>query len=229
MKRSQLLGAVCAVLFTVIAIPANAALVSRLGGAAAYDDVLDITWLTDASLSDQWEWASQMGFARGLDTANYLGFDGWRLASMSVAAGLPRGTTNSAFSVVDCSSAAEVACRDNELGYMYYYNLASITGPDKTGTHTIGDVTLTDVPSYAWSGTEFNSLNAWYFNFVTGIQINPGGKNGGGYGWVVRSGDVSVAAVPVPATVWLLMTALGAVGFRASRRADSAARTRVPA
>jgi len=225
MKKSQLLSAVCAALFTVITVSAHASLVGRLpltpGGTdfqAAYDDVLDITWLTDASLSGSWEWANQVGFARGLDTANYLGFDGWRLASMSVAMGLPRGTTNGTFSLVDCSSATEVACRDNELGYMYYYNLASVTGPDKTGTHTIGDVTLTDVQSFYWSGTEFNLLNAWYFNFLTGIQINPGGKNGGQYGWFVRSGDVS--SVPLPAAVWLFGSGLiGLIGIARRKKA----------
>ena len=56
MKKSRLLGAVCAVLFTLITVSAHASLVGRLpstpGGTdfqAAYDTVLDITWLADAN------------------------------------------------------------------------------------------------------------------------------------------------------------------------------------
>jgi hypothetical protein len=52
MKKSRLLGAVCACIFSLgLVTTANASLVSRLGGAAAYDDVQDITWVTDAALS----------------------------------------------------------------------------------------------------------------------------------------------------------------------------------
>jgi len=91
MKNTRLWGAVCAVLFTLISVPANAALVSRLGGQAAYDTVLDITWATNASLSGINTRASQVVWASGLD---YLGFNDWRLASMSVAAGVPTGTTS---------------------------------------------------------------------------------------------------------------------------------------
>ena len=57
MKNSRFIGVVCAILFSIITVSANAALVGRLpltpGGTdyqAAYDDVLDITWLTDADL-----------------------------------------------------------------------------------------------------------------------------------------------------------------------------------
>ena len=57
MKKSHLLSAVCAVLFSFITVSANATLHGRLpltpGGTdyqAAYDDVLDITWTTNAAL-----------------------------------------------------------------------------------------------------------------------------------------------------------------------------------
>ena len=86
MKKSQLLSAVCTALFTVITVSAHASLVGRLpltpGGTdfqAAYDTVLDITWLTDAGLGFG-SWDNRVGWADGLDTANYLGVDGWRLA-----------------------------------------------------------------------------------------------------------------------------------------------------
>ena len=212
MNKPRLIGALCAVLFTFITASANAALVSRLSGAAAYDDVLDITWLTDADLSGANTWDNQLTWVAGLNTANHLGFDDWRLASMSVAAGLPTGTTTS---VVDCSTATEAACRDSELGYMYWQNMGG-TGDDKRGTQTVDGVLLTDVQSVYESGTEFDSSDVWLFNYSVGFQNNLS-KGINFYGWAVRAGDVG--AVPVPAAVWLFGSGLiGLVGLARRKR-----------
>ena len=202
--NKKILGAACAVFFTFISVSANAALVSRLGGAAAYDTVLDITWVTDASLNGYDTWDNQVTWAANL---NYLGFNDWRLASLSVAAGVPTGT---ATSVVDCSAVTELACRDNELGYMFYQNMGGILGDNKTGNQTVDGVLLTNVQDDYWSGTEFNSSYARHFFFNFGNQ-HSFGKNGNDYGWAVRAGDVS--AVPVPAAVWLFGSALGLLGW----------------
>jgi len=213
MKKSRLLGVVCAVLFSFITVSASAALVSRLGGQAAYDTALDITWVTDASLSGSWGWDNQVGWARGLSTANYLGFDGWRLASMSVAAGHPVGT---ATSVVDCRSATELACRDNELGYMYYQNLGGSFLDELTGNQTVGDVTLMNIQSLYWSGTEFDSNEAWLFSFNGGAQgLND--KHINRYGWAVVDGDVFI---PIPPAIWLFGSGLlGLVGIAKRKKA----------
>lgn len=61
--KSHLWGTVCAVLFAFITVSANAALVSQLGGRAAYDDVLDITWITNAGLSGGNNWDNQVAWA----------------------------------------------------------------------------------------------------------------------------------------------------------------------
>jgi hypothetical protein len=214
MKKTRILGTLCAVLFSFVTVSANAALVSRLGGAAAYDDVLDITWLTDADLSGANAWDNQVAWANSLNTSNHLGFNtGWRLASMSVAAGLPTGTTTS---VIDCSTATELACRDNELGYMFYRNMGGNSLDDKTGNQTVGGVLLTDVQSAYWSGTELGSINAWFFGYFNGLQaVN--GKPGNFDGWAVRAGDV---AVPVPAAVWLFGSGLmGLLGLARRKKA----------
>ncbi len=209
------------VLCVSVVVPAEATLLSRLGGAAAYDDVLDITWVTDADLSgpNPNTWDNQVAWASGLD---YHGFDDWRLASMSVDE-LTNGdnTTNS---VVDCSTATEEECRDNELGYMYYYNLTPSLdtpptdfGTNLSGDQTVGGVTLTDIQFGSWSGTEFSSFSAWIFFFGFGGQ-NVGNKDIDGlYGWAVRSGDV--AAAPEPGTVFLMGAGLaGLLGFGRSKR-----------
>jgi hypothetical protein len=114
MNKVRLLGTVCAVLFTFITVSANATLHGRLpatsGGTdyqAAYDDVLDITWVTDAALSSPSNWDAMVAWAANLD---YLGFDDWRLASMSVST--PAGSFNT--NLVECRLATQAACADSE-------------------------------------------------------------------------------------------------------------------
>jgi hypothetical protein len=192
MKRSRLHGAVSACIFSLaVTTTADAELHSRLGGTAAYDDVLNITWLTDAALSGSDSWANQLDWVASLNSANHLGFNDWRLASMSVAA-LPTGT---ATSVVDCSTIWQPLCQDNELGYMFYHYLGGSSGEDLTGNQTVGDVTLTDIQPVYWSATESGITNAWMYHFNLGFGVwSP--KNGNRYAWAVHPGDIGTATWP---------------------------------
>lgn len=188
MNNYRLFGAVCAVLFSFITVSANAELVSRLGGQAAYDTVLDITWTTNAGLSEPEHQFHQIKWAKDL---NYLGFDDWRLPWMSVAAS----------GRVDCSTATELACRDNEYGYMFYHNLGGVEWDDLTGTQTIGDVTLSNIQSDYWSGTFWQPPDSYpvgdLFGFDTG-KIEPAPYHTCCfYGWAVRDGDVSPPPISV--------------------------------
>ena len=211
MKMSSLSGVLCAAVFSFISMSSHAALVGRLpvtpGGTdyqAAYDTTLDITWVTNAALSGVGNWTTQLAWASNL---NYLGYDDWRLASMSVST--PPGTYIPTSNMVSCATATEVACRDNELGYMYYFNLDG-TG-DNTGDQTAGNVILTDIQTGYWTDTEFNSSLAWVFLFGVGNQ-GAGLHYGGQYGWAVRDGDV--LATPAPAAVWLFGSGLlGLIGM----------------
>jgi hypothetical protein len=190
MKRSRIPGAVFACIFSLLfTTTADAELHSRLGGAAAYDDALNITWLTDAALSGSNSWTNQLDWVAALNSANYLGFSDWRLASMSVAAGLPTGT---ATSVVDCSTIWKPLCRDNELGYMFFHNLGGSVSQDLTGNQTVGNVTLTNIQRVYWSATESGITNAFMIHFDSGFGVwSP--KNGLRHAWAVRAGDIGTA------------------------------------
>lgn len=194
---------------------AQAALIGRLpftpGGTdyqAAYDDVLDITWLTNAGISGTATWANQVAWADNLDS---LGFDDWRLATLS--------DTSPTTSVFNCSSGTAAACADagNELGYMFHHNMGGSLGDNKAGIQTVDGVALTGIQSVHWSGTEFNSLFAWDFVFSFG-----GGNQNGSVmtntlsGWAVRSGDV--VGVPEPGTVLLMAGGVGLLGFSRKQR-----------
>ena len=191
---------------------AEAALVDA-GNGLINDTVLNITWVADASLSGAQSWSDLVQWAEDLV---YGGYDDWRLASMSVAAGTPTGATDS---IIDCATDTEANCRDNELGYMYTYYLSGNYGDDKTGNQAVGSVTLTGIQLSHWSGTEAASSpgNAWVFYPLNGFQTNFGNAYES-YGWAVRDGQI--AAAPLPATALLMALGFGAMTVlrRARRR-----------
>ena len=206
-------GLVVAAIVSALSLPAGApaALLDR-GPDLVYDNVLDITWTRQAGDGVGRTWVDAVAWANNLV---FAGFDDWRLPYASVSAGA--GPTNL---VVDCKSATELQCRDNEMGYMFYHNLAGAPGDDKTGDQAaVGGELLTDIQPFYWSGTDFNGFFQWSFFFVTGNQA-PVGLLTEQSAWAVRAGDVGAgaAAVPEPATLALLGVALAAFGATARRR-----------
>ena len=103
MKTSRLLGAICAMIFSFISLPSHAALVPELGGQVIYDTDLNITWVADGNLvlTNQFgltlsntlfddtpntvgsggamTWDNAQAWIVGMNNANYLGFNDWRL------------------------------------------------------------------------------------------------------------------------------------------------------
>ena len=221
-------------LFMLFASTANAALLSRLSGAAYYDTVLNITWLADANYAKTsgydadglMTWSAAQTWIGTLNTASYLGKNDWRLPTV-IDTGAP-GCVTVAYTGTDCGFNVDLST--GEMARMFYSTLGNTAAINTSGVAqpciSAGpNYCLTNVgpfsnlqPNYYWSGTEYAPFtsDAWLFYFDLGSQYNDD-KSTGFYAWAVRPGDI--ATVPVPGAVWLFggaVTLLGAVRRRSA-------------
>jgi hypothetical protein len=208
MKKSRLLSMLCATVFGVITLPVHAALTYVLDGQAVYDDVADLSWTTNANINGvvmQWDAANT--WAANLDIDGVVGPDGWRLPTtlQPDASCSDQIDPGGGFDI----QGSGAGCTGSEMGTLY-----NVEGVTAASPGLFSDVQVSDY----WSSTEYapNTVNAWDFSMVTGVQ-SVGNKSNRNYAWAVQSGNVG--AVPVPAAVWLFGSGLlGLVGLARRKR-----------
>lgn len=201
----------------------RAELIDR-GDGLIYDTVLDITWLQDANYAltsgydccdvdggcheyeppdfcdenfdpSEMTWYQAVKWA---DQLSYQGLDDWRLASISVSAGIPTGVMTKGSSV-SCFTESEEACRDNELGYMFVHYLGGWPADDLRGDQiSVDGVNLYNIQYGYWSNTSYiNYFYAFAFFFGGGGYFEDG-KTSTWAAWAVRDGDVDDVQCVIP-------------------------------
>ena len=116
MNRFFLFGVLFSIVSAVSSTTANAAFLGRLETSpgsgifqAHFDDILNITWATNANINGSDSLSNQLAWAASL---NIDGITGWRLPDMDV---------DGDNSVVNCVSASQADCMDNEYGHLFNY------------------------------------------------------------------------------------------------------------
>lgn len=208
----------------------QAELLSRAGGQAYYDTVLDITWLANANLAATntfgvtglnvyglMTWAKANEWIAAMNSANYLGVNDWRLPTV-----IDTGTPGCDWAVTGTDCGYNVDLSTGEMAHLYYSTLGNVglfnTSGNPTGCPGGPNYCLTSTGPFSnlqpygyWSGTVYAPApgsNAWYFVFGYGNQYNDL-QDIPFHAWAVRPGDI----VPVPAAVWLFGSAMGVFGM----------------
>jgi len=220
---------------------ANAALIERLGGLAYYDDVANLTWLTNASAAagsvydisnpgtGQMRYSEATAWVTDLEVA---GVSGWRLPEARSIDGTTsddatisyNGTEDYGFNI-SAPGTLFAGTMESELAHMFYNTLGNKSGCDPALSTSSTCVSQTDwgltstgpfnnlreSTYYGTSTTGYVEGTIWTFTMYNGAQTI---QSTDAYitPWAVYSGDVS--AVPIPAAIWLFGSGLiGLVGL----------------
>jgi len=211
MKRYLSLFAAWVTLF-LWAASAHAILID-LGGGMIYDQDLNITWLADANTAGApMTWADANSWALNLV---YGGYDDWRLPTTL------QPDSSCSFQSLGGTFSLGNSCTGSEMGHLFYNELGGTAGSSILSSSDPDLALFTNIQADGyWSGTEFDTSNAWYFLMDNGDQ-NFGHKSDEFplYAWAVRDGGAtdpspSPSQVPEPGTLLLMGSGIaGLIGF----------------
>ncbi len=162
------------------------------GAGLIYDVDQGLTWTKDANLSltSVYDTDGKMTWDAAKTWANnltYAGYKDWVLPTIT------------------------------QLTTQFSTNLGEAVGKSITAIdgHNANYALFSYFNSFAyWSSSEYDPDIAFHFNTTNGSQ-GLSSKTNERFAWAVRSGDVGVAAVPVPAAAWLFLSGLiGVVGLK---------------
>ena len=179
------------ILLLGLSVSAQATLVDMHDG-TIYDTATQLSWLKNTDTAGLMTWDQAVAWAASLNNnGGFAGLTGWRLPNADP-------TCN--------GGGAGYNCTGSEMGYLYYVSLGNVAGGPLIQTGPFQAMPVLGA-AYYWSGTELNTLNAWYFNFSLGTE-SYADKGITFYAWAVRPGARSVSsATPVGySPQWLLIT-----------------------
>jgi hypothetical protein len=161
---------------------------------------------TSAGTMDYWGARAWVNY---LNATNYGGSNTWVL---------PTAVDTSSASGCGASCGNTPAQSSSQMAQLFYGGLGQVAGSSITTTHNANYSLFSNVQSSLyWSGTEYAAGlgYAWYFDTDNGSQSSfP--KNIDLYALAVSPGQVS--AVPLPASVWLMLSGFVGIGVIARQR-----------
>lgn len=210
-------------LFVLLAIQATAAFATLYdrGGGLIYDDILNVTWLQDATYSRTldtgadgrltWanasEWVAELTY---YDSVRKVVWSDWRLPHVLPINGVAlkrdygwNGTSEVGY---------DITSPGNELPHLYYVSLGNFASGDIQPIQNVGP--FLNMPTswrwgdWFWTETQYPytaTLSLYYFDSISGMQ-NVSDATNAHFAWALRDGDV--AAVPEPTGPLMLTTGL---------------------
>lgn len=177
---------------------------------AFYDTSLNITWLANANANGLVNWSEATSWVSDLVVGN---IDDWRLPG-TTDVGNDGCNYKKGGGGLDCGFLPDPT--SSEMAHLYYVTLGNTGVTDDQGSPddsiwNTGDFVDMRRNVY-WSNLYMSDpTTGWGFSNYFGYQ-GPYAVDYRGRAYAVHDGDVAVSAVPEPASAWLMLCGLAALG-----------------